>query len=79
MIVRVALSQESAKMLVILRREVLTHPRTGIADVQMVPPLLGRELGPGLLGDEVAERALLALELARLVARLHPVGDLVYC
>lgn len=56
----------------------VTHPRTGIANVDMIPSLLGRKLGPLLLGDEVPERAHLPLELARLVARLHPLGDLVH-
>lgn len=39
---------------------------------EMIPPLLGRELGARLAANEVAERARLALELARLVG---PVGD----
>lgn len=38
----------------------------------MIPPLLSRELRPGLIRDEVPERAGLALELAGLVG---PVGD----
>lgn len=41
----------------------------------MVPPLLGGELGTGLAGDPVAERADLALELAALVGGEHPVRD----
>lgn len=53
-----------------------THPRACIAYVQMVPRLLGRELGPGLVGDPVAERADLPLELAALVGGVHPVRDL---
>jgi hypothetical protein len=43
----------------------------------VIPALLGRELGAGVLGDKIPERALLTLELARLVAGLHPLGDLV--
>lgn len=41
----------------------------------MIAALLGRELGAGFTRDPVAEGALLALELARLVAGLDPVGD----
>lgn len=41
----------------------------------MVAVLLGRVLGTGLAGNVVAERADLALELARLVAAVDPVGD----
>lgn len=52
-----------------------THPRTSIADIEVVPPLLDGELGPGLRGDPVAERADLALELAALVGWVHPVYD----
>jgi hypothetical protein len=43
----------------------------------MIPTLLGRKLSPLFLGDKVPEDTLLALELARLVVWLHPVGDLV--
>ena len=53
-----------------------TYPGTGIADVEVIPPLLGRELGTALPRDPVAERADLALELARRVAGLDPVGYL---
>ena len=42
----------------------------------MIAALLRRELGAGLTRDPVTERALLALELARAVAGLDPVGDL---
>lgn len=42
----------------------------------MVAVLFGRVLGAGLARDVVAERADLALELARLVAAVDPVGDL---
>jgi hypothetical protein len=41
----------------------------------MIPPLLGWEPRAGVPRDPVPERALLALELAALVARLDPVGD----
>lgn len=51
------------------------RPRTGIADIEMIPALLRGELGAGLARDPVAERADLTLELARLVAGLDPVGD----
>lgn len=44
----------------------------------MIPALLGRELGAGLLGDEASKRADLALELARLVVGLYPVCDALY-
>lgn len=53
-----------------------THPGARVADVQVIPPLLGRELGPGLVRDPVAERADLPLELAALVRGVHPVRDL---
>lgn len=54
-----------------------TYPRTGIADVEMIPALLNRELGIRRIADPVAERARLPLELARLVAGQDPVRDLV--
>lgn len=54
-----------------------TYPRTSIANVDVIPSLLGRELGSLLGGDEAPERARLPLELARLIARLDPLGDLV--
>ena len=54
----------------------VTHPRTSVAHKQVIAALLRRELGAGLTRDPVAERALLALELARGVAGLDPVGDL---
>lgn len=41
----------------------------------MIPPLLGWEPRAGVPRDPVPERALLALELTALVARLDPVGD----
>jgi hypothetical protein len=53
-----------------------TDPRTRVAHKQVVAALLGRVLGAGLARDPVAERALLAPELARRVAGLDPVGDL---
>lgn len=53
-----------------------TYPRTSIANIEVIPPLLSRELGAGRVADPVAERARLPLELARLVARRHPVRDL---
>ncbi len=53
-----------------------TYPRTSIAHVQVIPPLLRRVLGARLARDEVPERALLALELARGVAWLDPICDL---
>lgn len=59
-----------------LKVKKITYPRTRVAHVQVVPPLFRGELGAGLPRDEVAERALLALELARLVAGLDPVRDL---
>lgn len=52
-----------------------TYPWAGIADIQMVATLFNGEFGAGFLGDPVAERAGLALELARLVAGLDPVCD----
>lgn len=54
----------------------VTHPRTSVAHKQVIAALLRRELGAGLTRDPVAERALLALVLARGVAGLDPVGDL---
>lgn len=52
------------------------RPRTCIRHVQVVPSLLGRELGALLvLLDPVAERARLALELAAFVVGRHPVED----
>lgn len=42
----------------------------------MVAALLGRELRARLAGDPIAEDGLLALELARLVVGVNPVGDL---
>ena len=51
-------------------------PGTGIADVEVVPSLLGRVLGTSLAGDVVAERADLALELARGVVGVDKVRDL---
>lgn len=56
------------------RNDRARRPRTRIADVQMIAALLGGELGARIGRDPVAERALLALELARLVAGLDPVG-----
>lgn len=53
-----------------------TYPRTGIADIQVIAALLSGELGAGLVRDPLAERADLALELARLVVGIHPVRDL---
>jgi len=41
----------------------------------MIPPLLGRELGPFLVGDPAAERADLSLELAAFVGRIYPVRN----
>lgn len=52
-----------------------TYPGARVADVQMIPVLLGREPGAGLAGDALAERAHLPLELARLVVGVDPVGD----
>lgn len=57
------------------RDERPVRPGAGVRDVEVVAALLGRELGAGLARDEVAERADLALELARLVVRLDPLGD----
>lgn len=51
-------------------------PGTGIADVDVVPALLGRVLGTSLAGDVVAERADLALELARGVVGVDKVRNL---
>lgn len=51
------------------------RPWTGVADVEMIPPLFGRKLGTGLAGDPVAERADLTLELASCIAGFDPVGD----
>lgn len=51
------------------------RPRARVADVEVVATLLGRVLGAGLARDPVAERADLALELARLVAGRDPIGD----
>lgn len=42
----------------------------------MVAALLGGKLGIGFPGDPVAKDGCLALELARLVCGVHPVGDL---
>lgn len=42
----------------------------------MIPPLLGREFGAGLAGDEAAESARLTLELAGLVVGVDEIGDL---
>jgi hypothetical protein len=53
-----------------------TYPWAGIADVQVVSSFLGRVLRSCLPRDPVTERALLSLELARLVADMHPFGDL---
>ena len=53
-----------------------TYPRTGVADKEMVAVGLRGVLGAGLARDVVAERADLALELARLVAAVNPVGNL---
>lgn len=50
-------------------------PGARIGNIEMIPVLLSGELGTGLVGDEGAEDALLALELARLVAGFHPVED----
>lgn len=41
----------------------------------MVPALLWRELGSSLPRDPVPKDGLLTLELARLVAGFHPIGD----
>lgn len=41
----------------------------------MIPPLLGRKLRTRLPRDPVPEDGLAALELARLVVWMHPVGD----
>ena len=41
----------------------------------MVAALLRRELRARLAGDEIAERRLLPLELARLIIGVNPVGD----
>lgn len=57
------------------RDERPVRPGAGVRDVEVVAALLGGELGAGLARDEVAERADLALELARLVVRLDPLGD----
>lgn len=43
----------------------------------MIAALLRREFRTGIAGDEAAEHRLLALELARLVIGVHPVGDFV--
>lgn len=61
------------------KRKRSTHPRTSIAHIQVIPALLRRELGARLARDPVAERALLALEFARLVAGKDPVGDFAGC
>lgn len=57
------------------RRDGPTYPGACVADVQMIPALFRREPGAGLLGNPLAERADLALELARLVAGEDPVRD----
>lgn len=59
------------------KRKTRTYPRTSITNVQMIPPLLGRELCARLAGDEVAEGALLTLELSCGVCGFYPVGYLV--
>ena len=64
------------KPLELPRYERPVRPGAGVRDVEVVAALLRRELGAGLARDEVAERADLALELARLVVRLDPVGDI---
>lgn len=51
-------------------------PGTSIADVDVVPSLLGRVLGTSLARDVVAERADLALELARGVVGVDKVRNL---
>lgn len=43
----------------------------------MVSALLCRKFRASLAGDEVAERRDLTLEFARLVSRVHPVGDFI--
>ena len=55
----------------------ITYPRACIADVDVIATLFGREFGTALARDPVTERADLALELARLVAGLDPIGNLV--
>lgn len=52
-------------------------PWTRIADVQVVPAFLGRELGASVAGDPAPERADLALELARGITGFDPAGDAV--
>lgn len=51
-------------------------PWTGVGNIKMVTALLGRELRAGFAGDPIAEDRLLALELARFVIGVNPVGDL---
>lgn len=54
-----------------------TYPRTGITDIEMIPAVLCRELGPGLLGNPFLERALRTLELARFPSQTSPQGSVL--
>jgi hypothetical protein len=53
-------------------------PGTGVANVEVIAALFGRELGAGVARDPVAEGRDLALELARGVAGLDPGCDIVF-
>jgi hypothetical protein len=53
----------------------ISYPGTCIANVEMIATLFGGKLGAWLAGDPVPEGADLALELARAVANLNPIGD----
>lgn len=57
-------------------RDSHAYPWAGVADVEMIPSRLWGISCAGLSGDGIAERADLALELARLVVGMHPIGDL---
>ena len=54
---------------------VVTDPRAGIANVEVIAAFGGRVPGASLARDVLPEGALLPLELARRIAGFDPVGD----